>query len=72
MTLCNKKTITLHVGDHEQRFAAATKLADDMAWELVRPILKYIHSQCFNVDDSTKVLVDRRPSKPFATNRPYG
>eukprot|EP00965_Chrysotila_dentata_P012297 404302-Pleurochrysis_carterae.AAC.1 len=43
-----------------------------MAWELVRPILKYMHSQCMYVDDSTKVLADRRPSKPFATYRPYG
>eukprot|EP00965_Chrysotila_dentata_P058088 1925760-Pleurochrysis_carterae.AAC.1 len=35
--------------------------------ELVRPILTYMHSQCFNVDDSTKVLADRRPSKPCLT-----
>eukprot|EP00965_Chrysotila_dentata_P093154 3077046-Pleurochrysis_carterae.AAC.1 len=43
-----------------------------MAWELVRPILTYMHYQCFNVDDWTKVLADRWPSKPIATNRPYG
>eukprot|EP00965_Chrysotila_dentata_P153875 5086099-Pleurochrysis_carterae.AAC.1 len=37
-----------------------------------RFLRSYMHSQCFKVDDSTMVLADRRPSKPFATNRPSG